>query len=191
MKLKDATIVSDEVFGLYRKYGSNNYIGEAVSQIEHMCQAAQLAESQGFDEEVILAAFFHDIGHLCEHILDVKDMAGFGVVDHEYIGANFLRSKGYSEKIARLVESHVQTKRFLTFRYPDYFQSLSPASRETLGFQGGPMDPDEAATFEKDESFPLFIRLREWDDQAKITGMELPDLNRYYKMSVHHLTSQS
>ena len=54
-----------QVFGLYERHGTADYIGEPVSQIEHMSQAAQLAMAEGFDDEVVLAAFFHDIGHLC------------------------------------------------------------------------------------------------------------------------------
>jgi len=54
-----------EVFSLYEKFGDADYIGEPVSQIEHMSQAAQLAMKEGLDDEVILAAFFHDIGHIC------------------------------------------------------------------------------------------------------------------------------
>jgi predicted HD phosphohydrolase len=40
-------------------------ISETVSQLEHMSQSAQLAIEQGYDDEVVLAAFFHDIGHIC------------------------------------------------------------------------------------------------------------------------------
>src|SRR6185369_2955851 len=99
--------VIDEVFGLYERYGDENYIGENISQIEHMCQAAQLAMEQGYDDEVVLAAFFHDIGHLVEPMTDDNDMGGYGVKDHEKIGADFLRQKVFTEKMARLVESHV------------------------------------------------------------------------------------
>jgi 2-amino-1-hydroxyethylphosphonate dioxygenase (glycine-forming) len=55
----------NEVFALFDKYGNDDYIGEPISQIEHACQSAQLAENEGSDEEVILAALFHDIGYLC------------------------------------------------------------------------------------------------------------------------------
>ena len=41
--MTDAQQVVDEIFGLYRQYGTDDYIGEPVSQIEHMSQAAQLA----------------------------------------------------------------------------------------------------------------------------------------------------
>lgn len=39
-----------EVFGLYRQHGTADYIGEPVSRIEHMSQAAQLAMAEGFDD---------------------------------------------------------------------------------------------------------------------------------------------
>ena len=71
MKQQEVEQTVDEIFELYQKYGDEDYIGEPVSQLEHMCQCAQLAEQEGYDEDVILAAFFHDIGHLCEHIMPV------------------------------------------------------------------------------------------------------------------------
>ncbi len=30
----------DEILSLYEKFGNEDYIGEPVSQIEHMCQCA-------------------------------------------------------------------------------------------------------------------------------------------------------
>ncbi|HNP95352.1 MAG TPA: hypothetical protein PKJ63_06975, partial [Cyclobacteriaceae bacterium] len=47
--------IVDEIFALYTKYGDEDYIGEPVSQLEHMSQAAQLAIDSGADDEVILA----------------------------------------------------------------------------------------------------------------------------------------
>ena len=69
MKEAEAIKITDEILSLYKMYGNQDYIGEPVSQIEHMCQCAQLAEKEKYDNEVVLAAFFHDIGHLCEHML--------------------------------------------------------------------------------------------------------------------------
>ena len=131
-----------EVFALYERFGDSDYIGEPVSQIEHMSQAAERAMAEGFDDEVVLAAFFHDIGHICaEH---APNMGGFGVVSHERLGADYLRRAGFSERLARLVEYHVQAKRYLTLREPGYFERLSEASRRTLEYQGGVMSEAEA-----------------------------------------------
>jgi len=191
MNADHARIVVDEIFSLYENYGAADYIGEPVSQIEHMCQAAQLAEAEGYDDDVILASFFHDIGHLCEHIYETKQMDGYGVMDHESLGGEYLREKGFSEKIARLVESHVPAKRYLTFKYPEYYNKLSDASKATLDKQGGRMDDVEATQFEADNLYLLFIKIREWDDKAKIEKVPLPSLEIYKQMAFQHLVIQN
>jgi len=155
--------------------------------LEHMCQAAQLAEEEGYDDEVVLAAFFHDIGHLCEFIMPVELMEGVGVLDHESIGQEYLVNRGFSERIAKLVKSHVEAKRFLTFKFPEYFEKLSDASKLTLQHQGGRMNAEEAEAFEADPMFDIYIKMRTWDDLAKITNKALPDLNRYKQMAISHL----
>jgi 2-amino-1-hydroxyethylphosphonate dioxygenase (glycine-forming) len=200
MTADQAQKTTDEIMSLYESYGGAEYAGEKVSQLEHMVQAAQLAEAQGFDEEVILAAFLHDIGHISEAAKDAKDakddkgatsglhrMDGFGIRDHEELGAEFLRAKGFSKKIARLVESHVEAKRYLTVKDPDYYAQLSEASKRTLEYQGGPMTLEEAAAFEQYPLFDLIISMRKWDEQAKIEDQALPDLQHYSKMMLHHL----
>lgn len=188
MKESEAIQIVDEIMGLYNNYGNEDYIGEPVSQIEHMCQCAQLAEKENYDDEVILAAFFHDIGHLCEHIMDVKYMDGYGIVDHEKIGAHYLDTKGFSKRITKLIESHVAAKRYLTYKNPVYYEKLSDASKNTLNFQGGRMNEEEAKAFERDEWFTLYITLRGWDEQAKDENVPLPDLQKYRKMMIQHLT---
>ena len=180
----------EEILSLYKNFGGEDYIGEPVSQIEHMCQCEQLAEKEGHDNEVILAAFFHDIGHLCEHILPVDKMDNFGIADHEKIGAEYLRSKGFSLKITDLVASHVPAKRYLTLKYPEYYQQLSEASKKTLVFQGGVMTAEEAEDFESDAYFNLYISLRSWDEHAKQENMPLPDLNIYRERMTQHLLLQ-
>lgn len=161
--------------------------GEKVTQLEHMVQAAQLAEEEGYDEEVILAAFLHDVGHISEKATGDNEMDGYGIKDHEAIGAEFLREKGFSKKLARLVESHVEAKRYLTVREPGYYDQLSDASRRTLEYQGGPMTEEEAAAFEQYPLFELIVKMRKWDEQAKIEHKPLPDLERYRDMMYRHL----
>lgn len=168
--------VIDEIFDLYHRYGQADYIGEPVSQIEHMSQSAQLAIEGNYDDEVILAAFFHDIGHICVQATDEQSMAGYGVKSHEKIGADYLRAKGFPERVAKLVENHVQAKRYLTYKYPAYFENLSEASRKTLEFQGGVMSPHEAEAFESDPLFDLSVLLRKWDEEAKIMNVHLIDM---------------
>jgi len=167
-----------EIFSLYETYGQADYIGEPVSQIEHMSQAAKLAIDEGYDDEVILAAFFHDIGHICVMYDSENNMGGFGNKSHEKIGADYLRQKGFSERVAQLVENHVQAKRYLTFVSPEYYNQLSEASKKTLEYQGGKMDQDEANKFQKDPLFEVSIRMRHWDEEAKEINMPLIDMEK-------------
>jgi len=179
----------DHVFEIWERHGQDDYIGEPVSQIEHAVQAAALAASAGCDDEVVLAAFFHDFGHLC--CPEAESMDGYGTVDHEKLGAGYLRRLGFPDRLCRLIESHVQAKRYLTFKNPAYLGRLSEASLMTLTFQGGPMTPDEAAAFESDPLFPLYLKMRTWDEQAKEEHFPLPDLARYREMTRRLLDAQS
>ncbi|MCS3799313.1 HD domain-containing protein [Niastella sp. OAS944] len=83
----NATNIANEVIRLYEEFGGSEYAGEKVTQLEHMVQAARLAEQEGYDEEVILAAFLHDIGHICVSAKENNAMDGWGIKDHEEIGA--------------------------------------------------------------------------------------------------------
>lgn len=178
------------VFALYEVYGRAEYIGEPVSQLEHMWQAAALAEAEGYDDEVVLAAFFHDLGHLCAQRDALPSMAGFGAVNHEKLGADYLRAHGFAERVARLVESHVLAKRYLLHQSSDYRQRLSPASQATLAFQGGEMTAAEAAAFEQDPDAAIMVRLRRWDDAAKQEQLPVGSLDRLKAMAMRHLLAQ-
>ncbi|HWZ15966.1 MAG TPA: HDIG domain-containing protein [Mucilaginibacter sp.] len=182
--------VVNEVFSLYKKYGDLDYIGEPVSQLEHMSQAASLAEKEGYDEEVILAAFFHDIGHLCADAGEAGSMNGMGNVDHETLGADYLLERGFSERLAALVQGHVTAKRYLTFRYPEYYDKLSAASKVTLEFQGGKMSNDEAEAFEYNPEAEILIRLRYWDDMAKQLNVPVDNLTDLKVLTLSHLHKQ-
>eukprot|EP01137_Pigoraptor_chileana_P003227 Opistho-2@43114 len=147
----------DSIFGLYEINGTDEYVGEPLTILEHSFQAAMLAEEEGYDEEVILAAFFHDIGHF---LPNRDEMNGLGNIRHEIAGANFLYKNGFSNRIALLVRNHVEAKRYLTFKYPDYYQKLSEASKKTLEYQGGVMTEEDAKSFERMPLFDLYIRMR-------------------------------
>jgi phosphonate degradation associated HDIG domain protein len=182
-RIKTVNEIIDDIFSLYMLHGDEDYIGEPVSQLEHMLQAGELARLAGADEEEIMAAFFHDIGHLLEAEGVTVSMDGFGVASHEYIGAEFIRLKGFSERIALLVGSHVEAKRYLTLRRPGYYDKLSPASRHTLEYQGGKMSEQEAAEFEKDPLFESKVRMRLWDDAAKETVRTDAELSYFRELA--------
>lgn len=173
MTKREAT---QKVFGLYRSFGTADYIGESISQLEHASQAAQCAIEEGYDDEVVLAAFFHDIGHLCEMGDETASMDGYGVQEHEKLGADFLLSCGFSERMAHLVRSHVAAKRYLCATDPEYYDRLSEASKRTLDFQCGPMTPEEVQAFREHPWFKESIQMRFWDEKAKEVGISVINL---------------
>jgi len=187
MTKAEAGKTAEEIIEIFRKKGGEDYAGEEITQLEHACQAAQLAEQQGFDDEVILAAFLHDLGHLLSDD-EEDDMDGFGVRNHEAVGADFLKQRGFSDKIATLVKSHVEAKRYLCFANQRYYDNLSQASKMTLAYQGGPMNATEAAAFEQNPLKTLIIRMRTWDEEAKVTNVPVPGLQVYREMMIKHLT---
>ncbi|WP_018618045.1 HD domain-containing protein [Spirosoma luteum] len=172
---------------LFAQSGQDAYYGEPVTQLEHALQCAHLAEQHGADHETVAAAFLHDIGHLLPSELANGEstlgyMDEYGTVDHEKLGADFLRKQGFPEKVAQLIENHVNAKRYLVFKHPDYFARLSEASVRTLEFQGGPMKAGEALSFETNPYFKGILQLRAWDEQAKIPGLPTPDTAHYLSL---------
>ncbi|GAB4017011.1 HD domain-containing protein [Spirosoma koreense] len=164
---------------LFAQGGQDAYFGEPVTQLEHALQCGLLAEEAEADDETVVAAFLHDIGHLLPPELANGYMDGYGTVDHEKLGADYLRKMGFSEKVAQLIEHHVNAKRYLVYKNPNYFARLSEASLKTLEFQGGPMTPAEAAAFETNPYFKGILLMRVWDEQAKIPGLPTPGMDHY------------
>ncbi|MEZ5356772.1 MAG: HD domain-containing protein [Bryobacteraceae bacterium] len=180
---------ASEVIALLSGSAGEQYFGEAVTKLEHALQCAWHAEQAGADEELVLAALLHDIGHLLEEQDSVRD-ARVGVVNHDEIGERWLLARGFSPRLARLVGSHVDAKRYLTATNLSYRNRLSPASQETLRLQGGPMEIDEAERFAEQPSLNDILRLRVWDEMAKDPSWSGPGLEAYQERLVSHLATR-
>jgi len=174
------------VFTLLESAGTEGYIGEPVSQLEHALQAAASAESEGQEPSVILGALFHDIGHLCASDEDAR-MGDLGVLSHDKVGANFLRKLGFDEDVALLVEGHVDAKRYRVAADANYRNQLSEASLQTLEYQGGPMTPEEKENFEKHRLFEKLLLIRKYDERAKVQGLKVPDIKHYQELAEAYL----
>ncbi|MGB1109779.1 MAG: HD domain-containing protein [Gammaproteobacteria bacterium] len=182
MRNEDAFV---RVKDLYERYGKNHY-GENVTQTQHAIQCGRLARLDNQSDEVVIAAFLHDIGHLVLHETPEEDRDDV-IYRHQLVGANLLRSLGFSEMVADLVEKHVAGKRYLTAVDGAYYATLSDASKESLAFQGGPMNADEVAAFEAEPNKDLHIRLRHWDDLAKDSDDPETNMGDYMELIRLHL----
>ena len=136
-----ATVAS--LFDFIVAQGDADYIGEAVSQLEHSLQAAFLAQNAHADDETVLGALLHDIGRFIPEADEMPAMIGadgtyVGRESHEILGEKYLRGLGFSEKICQLVGAHVMAKRYLCAVDKGYWEGLSKSSKTTLKFQVSP-----------------------------------------------------
>ena len=177
--LTPATIV-DFIADIFARRGAEEYLGEPVTIAEHMLQGATLAERAGHGEDTIVAALLHDIGHF------TSEFGSFQMDDtedrfHEEAGARVLE-RFFPQLVTDCVRYHVAAKRYLCATEPSYFARLSAASVHSLNLQGGPMDADEIAAFERNPNLAEIIKVRYLDDAGKRTDMETPDFGYFAPM---------
>lgn len=132
-----------QLFGYIEAQGQGDYLGEAVSQVQHSLQCATLAQQAGADDDTIVGALLHDVGRFIpaaekEASMVAPDGTYVGKASHEVLGERYLRHLGFSEKVCQLVGAHVMAKRYLTAVDADYYDGLSKSSKMTLKFQVSP-----------------------------------------------------
>jgi phosphonate degradation associated HDIG domain protein len=148
-----------------------------VTQLEHALQSAALAEAEGADDELVTAALLHDLGHLLQELGETPSLRGVDDV-HQYAALPFLRGL-FGERVLGGICLHVDAKRYLCATRPDYHDALSQDSKRSLKLQGGVFDAAQAQAFIAQPGAPDAVRLRLWDDRAKIAGLATPPLSHY------------
>jgi phosphonate degradation associated HDIG domain protein len=170
--------IVDRLLGLFAARGTKQYGGERVSQCEHALQCAFLAEREGMPETVVTAALLHDIGHLL-HEAGEHEALLRGIDDrHEELGSQYLLGV-FGPAVAEPVRLHVAAKRYLCATDPGYFRCLSAASVHSLELQGGAFNTAEVTAFRSHPFCEKAVRVRLWDDAAKLPGCETPPIEHY------------
>lgn len=137
-------------------------------------RTALLAQKEQADDALIAAALLHDVGHLLHGLPDdAPDQAIDDV--HENRAADWL-IKHFGPRVTEPVRLHVAAKRYLCAVDPNYLGLLSTPSVTSLRLQGGPMSAKEVLDFETNPYYKAAVRLRRWDDTAKVPGMPTPTL---------------
>ena len=169
--------IVDQLIELLGSKGTRQYGGERVSQCEHALQSASLAARENAPAALIAAALLHDIGHLLHE--EGEQPALRGIDDqHEAIGAHYLLP-AFGPAVAEPVRLHVPAKRYLCATDPGYFGRLSSGSVRSLVLQGGPFTPAQVAEFQALPYAADAVRVRRWDEAAKVPGYATPTLEQY------------
>lgn len=166
-----------DIATLFTQYGTAQYSGEPVTQLEHALQTAQLAENAGAGDELITAALLHDLGHLLNDQGESPTLRGVDDT-HQYFALPFLHGV-FSDRVLCVIQWHVDAKRYLCAVQPDYQAGLSVDSQHSLELQGGIFSADEAQRFIAQIHAGDTVRLRLWDDKAKTANHITPSLAHY------------
>ena len=170
-------MVVDQIVGLYKAKGARAYEGEGVTQLEHALQSAQLAEREGAPPELVCAALLHDLGHLLNDRGDTPTLRGIDDL-HQYAALPFLRPL-FPEAVLGPIRLHVDAKRYLCASRPEYYDALSEDSKRSLRLQGGVFSAQQAKRFIGQPYAREAVRVRLWDDAAKVAGAPTPDLAHF------------
>jgi len=130
---------------------------------------------------MVVAALFHDVGHLV-YDQDVH-LAEDGIDDkHEESSAKALEPL-FGQSVSEPVRLHVASKRYLCTTETDYYSKLAGDSVISLKVQGGLMSEAKLDTFRQNPHHQMGIALRRIDDQAKVPSLEVPNLDSYRAMA--------
>jgi phosphonate degradation associated HDIG domain protein len=179
----------DEIFDIFATRGHAQYGGEPITQLEHGLQCAALAMEHASSPELITASLFHDLGHLLH---DLGENPTEQAIDdrHEYEGAKCLEQI-FSSAVTEPIRLHVEAKRYLCAIDPNYRASLSENSESSLILQGGAFSNEEAAMFIAKPYAKDAVKLRIWDDKAKVEGLETSDLRVFLAIAKSFLQLNS
>ena len=174
----------EEIARLLDIKGQRQYGREAVSQLAHALQCAQRAEGAGETPETIVAGLLHDLGHLLapENMAEAAQARQQRDDLHQYIALPFLRGL-FSPAVLEPIRLHVDAKRYLCAAEPGYRDTLSPASKRSLELQGGIYTDAQAQRFMDQPFAAEAVRLRRYDDLAKVPGQATPSLEHYMGMA--------
>ena len=170
-----------ELLDLYERRGGEHY-GEGVSQRDHGLQCAARARDDAATPELIAAALLHDVGHL---IVDTQANNDFDLAinddHHDAVGGRCLAAI-FGPRVSQPVALHVTAKRWLCTVDRTYLARLSAASQQTFRAQGGALDDAARQRFEAHPGFDDALRVRRWDDDAKVSGAPVREFADYREM---------
>jgi predicted HD phosphohydrolase len=160
----------EQVTGSFDKASKIRYGESAVTELEHALQCAELA-----------AAMLHDVGRYAVPQELVSDtLQDVEIVDD---------ARGHGERGAQLMANmlparslfciryHAESKLYLCQTNPNYRAKLAGASVKTLAVQSANYDQARLDELSGHRWWPDAIRVRVWDDTAKVKGRDTRPLD--------------
>ena len=94
-----------------------------------------------------------------------------------------LLEKGFGPDVIEPIRLHVDAKRALCALEPEYYERLSEDSKRSLTLQGGVFSKEATQAFLAKPHAQDAMRVRRWDDHAKVAGGETPPLSHYLELA--------
>ncbi len=157
-----------DIDALFAARGGEQYTGEPVTQLAHALQTAQLAEDDGGSDELVTACLLHDLGHLVADHGETPTLHGIDD-EHQHVALPLLKPL-FDKAVLGAIGLHVDAKRYLCRVDAGYHAALSDDSKRSLVLQGGTFDDAQAAAFIARPGAEDAVRLRRYDDLAKVAG---------------------
>ena len=107
--------VVEEIEALFARHGGEFY-GEGVTMLQHALQTAALAQAEGADDALVVAALLHDVGHFLQPTDD-----SYGYHKHDRSGGEWL-ARRFGPAVSEPVRLHVAAKRYLCATEAELFR---------------------------------------------------------------------
>ena len=165
---------------LFLERGHRSYDGESVSHLRHALQTAALAERHHAGPELITACLLHDLGHL------IADRPGTPTLRGRTTSTSTSCCPSCAACSARACWSRSGCTSRPSATSAIWSPTMKRRSRRTRSAAWrcrGSFDAGQALDFASLPGAPDAIRLRRWDDMAKVPGLITPSLEHYLEIA--------
>jgi predicted HD phosphohydrolase len=163
-----------QVTGSFDEAAKIRYGESGVTELEHALQSAELADHAGADDELVFAAMLHDVGRyavpqeLVSDTLQEVDIAD-NALGHGEQGAQLMANMLPARSLF-CIRYHAESKLYLCQTNPNYRAKLAGASVKTLAVQSTDYYQARLDELSAHRWWQDAIRVRVWDDAAKVRG---------------------
>ena len=168
----------EEILAIYAARGAGAYFGERVSMTEHGLQAAHFAQAEDAPSHSSSPALLHDVDTSEEVPDSLEDWRTDA--HHEEVGARWLSQRFHPEvcEAVRLARAG----KALPVRHRCGLLRHAQSPRYTPWCCGVARWPRTRSRASDEPYHREVVRVRRWDDQGKVAGLQTAALHDYARM---------